>query len=230
MRVIRKLAAENFKPKIIFDVGANTGHTSVLFRKTFPEARLYCFEPVSSTFSVLQHRVGQDPLTQVHRAALGRSNGTAMMRAVPNGLANRLVRHKKDSIPTESVPVHAGDLFCSEHDISQIDFLKIDAEGSDLDVLVGFQGMMSKKRIDYIQVECGISHQNKQHIPFESFKTFMSVMGYGLIGLFDGTVGRGKRGLYYCNAVFVAEGTAHFNPARRVAPVQQAEVNSTDAA
>jgi len=228
MRILRNLAAEKFAPKVMFDVGANIGRTAILFRKFFPESRIFCFEPVNSTFSALQNRIGEDPLTEVHRAALGRGNGTATVRAVPHGLANRLVRHKGKSIPTETVAVHSGDVFCNDHKISRIDFLKIDAEGGDLDVLVGFQKMLLDRRIEYIQVECGISRQNRAHIPLENFNNFLSVMGYGLLGLFDGVALNGKRGLWYCNAVFVAE--THSASARREAAAKKLEVKDVNAA
>jgi len=230
MRVIKKLASEGFQPKVIFDVGANTGTTAVLFRKSFPNVKIYCFEPVSSTFRILQRRVGADPLTEMHRAALSRSNGVATMRAVPGGLANRIMRHKGKAIETEAVAVHTGDNFCKDRGIARIDFLKIDTEGSDLDVLAGFQRMLFEKRIEYIQVECGISHQNLAHVPLEAFNTFMSVMGYGMIGLFDGVTGRGRRGLWYCNAVFVAEATRTFTPAFNNAAAKEPKVDDIDAA
>jgi len=34
----------------LFDVGANVGQSSLRFRKDFPRASIWCFEPVKSTY------------------------------------------------------------------------------------------------------------------------------------------------------------------------------------
>ena len=49
--VVKHLAVE---PKTIFDVGANIGDTVVTFKTFAPAAKIYAFEPVSSTFQQLR--------------------------------------------------------------------------------------------------------------------------------------------------------------------------------
>jgi FkbM family methyltransferase len=41
--------------KTIIDVGANTGQFAKMFEKVFPEAKIYCFEPLSDTFKELSN-------------------------------------------------------------------------------------------------------------------------------------------------------------------------------
>ena len=49
--------------------------------------------------------------------------------------------------------VRSGDSYCSEHDISSIDFLKLDVEGHELKALQGFRGMLEDHKIQMIQFE-----------------------------------------------------------------------------
>ncbi len=49
--------------------------------------------------------------------------------------------------------METGDRFCTKHSIEHIGFLKIDAEGYDLDVLTGFARMLSEGRIDLAEAE-----------------------------------------------------------------------------
>ena len=42
------------KPKLILDVGANIGATSVFFAMNYPSARIYSFEPTVMNFSLLK--------------------------------------------------------------------------------------------------------------------------------------------------------------------------------
>jgi hypothetical protein len=46
-----------------------------------------------------------------------------------------------------------GDAYCEAREIARIDLLKIDTEGSELLVLEGLNGMLSRERIDVIQFE-----------------------------------------------------------------------------
>ena len=47
------------------------------------------------------------------------------------------------------------DAFCAEHNVQQIDFLKIDVEGAELDVLQGAVGLLQTNKIRLIQFESG---------------------------------------------------------------------------
>src|SRR5687768_17470636 len=44
---------------VVFDVGANVGQSALRFTAGFPEARIYCFEPVKETFSRLRENVSR---------------------------------------------------------------------------------------------------------------------------------------------------------------------------
>ena len=54
-----------------------------------------------------------------------------------------------------NVNVTTGDIFCSQNKIETINFLKIDVEGYEPQVLRGFQGLLESERINIIQFEYG---------------------------------------------------------------------------
>jgi FkbM family methyltransferase len=208
-----------FAPTCIFDIGANVGQTVAEIRSVWPHAPVHSFEPVSATFAMLEAATASDPATTAHRLAFGARPGRANMTARPGtgSVQNRILPAggHAGGTPLEEVEVVAGDSFCDAHGIDRIGILKIDAEGYDLDVLVGFRGMLADRRIDYVVVECGVSPRNRQHVPLHRLSEFVFAMGYGLLGLFPadgrrpinrsaGPVPYGY-GLWYANAVFVAE-------------------------
>src|SRR5260370_30873175 len=45
---------------VIFDVGASTGDESIEYRKIFPRAGIHDFDPVPSSFRILQQRLKKD--------------------------------------------------------------------------------------------------------------------------------------------------------------------------
>ena len=51
--------------------------------------------------------------------------------------------------------VSTGDDYCREHSVSSLDLLKVDTEGSDLQVLRGFREMLERRAIDVVQFEYG---------------------------------------------------------------------------
>ena len=45
------------KPKVVFDVGANIGMASVYFAMSYPQAEVYCFEPLPANLELLRANV-----------------------------------------------------------------------------------------------------------------------------------------------------------------------------
>jgi hypothetical protein len=85
----------------------------------------------------------------------------------------------------ESIPATTIDAFCAEHRIERIDYLKIDTEGHDLEVLKGSHEMLSSDRISIVEVECGMNPGNTYHVPFETMKPRLEGYGYRLFRLYD---------------------------------------------
>src|SRR5262249_40918163 len=56
---VRNFLKENIHTPdpVLFDVGANLGNYSKLLRETFPNGRIYAFEPVARTFKELTQRL-----------------------------------------------------------------------------------------------------------------------------------------------------------------------------
>src|SRR5579871_6427223 len=48
-----RVVAPRFAPRIVFDVGGNVGQTVRHFSNIWPEAKIYSFEPVKSTYERL---------------------------------------------------------------------------------------------------------------------------------------------------------------------------------
>lgn len=72
----------------------------------------------------------------------------------------------------QKAKVITGDQFCEQEKISHIDYLKIDAEGFDYEVLVGFKGMLSSGKVRALQFE----HEGGRYI--RDFHDFLFPLGY----------------------------------------------------
>lgn len=179
-----------YTASVIFDVGAYVGRSTETYLRWFPDAEIYCFEPVTYSFAKLQERLGKFDNVHCFRLAAGRSKSVGEMVVQGASSMNALVQNTSPlSVPTDAelqtVEIIPLSEFCLQQGIERISFLKIDTEGHDFEVLRGAESMLDDHRIDLIQVEASMNPTNQDHIPFEEFKTFLEDKGYYIFGIYD---------------------------------------------
>jgi len=67
-------------PKVIFDVGAHLGQTTLHFRKVFPSAHIHSFEPFPENFRRLELKTKKKNRIHINQTALGSATGFASMQ------------------------------------------------------------------------------------------------------------------------------------------------------
>lgn len=151
------------KEAIIFDVGANVGNYSQEIIKEFKKTnfQLYCFEPSKVTFHELKIRLGNFSNINLHNIGFGEEKGVKNLfyDKKKSGLASlydrRLLHFGIKMNLQESIKIDTIDNFCKNNRIRNIDFLKLDTEGHELNILKGAKGMIKNNSIGCIQFEFG---------------------------------------------------------------------------
>ncbi len=151
---IKKLS--KIKIKTVFDVGANKGDWSIFIDKYLNFDLLYAFEPIPQVFEKLINNEFQNKIN-FNNIALGNENTKLQFSYIPDAsyLSSASVTIRQGSILIPDILSVRGDDFCKSNHIDYIDFLKIDTEGHDYKVLLGFQEMLENKKIRIIQFEYG---------------------------------------------------------------------------
>jgi FkbM family methyltransferase len=144
--------------RVVVDVGANQGDFSKLFLRHCPSATIHALEPVQSTFGRLQQALGSEPRVRLHPIAASNQTGTAVIRTFANSEKNTLVTELQDSLciePTgeEKIKTARLDEFLEQTKLQRIDFLKIDVEGFEMEVLQGCGRYLDPSTIPYIFFE-----------------------------------------------------------------------------
>ncbi len=125
-----------YEPTVILDVGANVGDNADAYATIFPDAVIHAFEPVPATHDALIARVGSRPNVKVHNLALSDREGSVRMWTKGTSPGAFIItdpkKHYKDEVAVRTRP---GADFVRETGIERISYLKIDAEGHDLEVL-----------------------------------------------------------------------------------------------
>lgn len=188
----------------IFDVGANVGQTAKRLHEDFPNARIYCFEPVASTFTTLTKNLNGHSYATLHKFALSRENGVASVFVQgENSLTSTLVETNKYQ-HVEEIETRTLDSLVEEMKLGSIDLLKIDAEGHDLAVLQGGTQALSGGRIKVIYCEVGFLRGDVHHGDFYSIVDFLTALGYAMYGIYSQALTDSvPRKLFFANVTFV---------------------------
>lgn len=172
--------------RVLFDVGANVGQTSRHLLRYFPGAEIHAFELAGATAAELARNLAAYPSVHVHHLALSAQPGRARCRLHSCSEVNSLVFTTSEAGPgTEEVEISTVDVFCAAQGISRIDALKIDAQGSDLDVLRGAEAMLADGRIGSVYVEAGFSSHKADLQPFAPLDAHLTARGFTLAGLYE---------------------------------------------
>jgi len=147
-----------FDLKTIFDVGANHGQWTQLAYDAHPSARIHSFEIVPGTFAMMKDNLaGMADRTILNSIGLSNREGMAKVHIDPSSdVLSTTLDFASDSaaaLDTIQCPVITGARYCAEHGIERIDFLKIDVEGAEINVLRGFESLIDRQTIRIIQFE-----------------------------------------------------------------------------
>jgi len=192
----------NFSPSIIFDVGANIGQSALEYTKRYPKATIYSFEPSITNYAALERNIDGKKNVCCFNYALGNTNGTGILNLDSSSDRYHLVK----SGAGESIQIKTLESVFEELKLSRINFLKIDTEGHDMEVLSGGTSLIDEAKIDIIQVECSMNITNKEHARFEEFKLFFAQRNYLLYNIYEQTPNwtTGEPFLRRANAVFIS--------------------------
>ena len=129
------------------DVGANCGVYTLSIAKTVgPAGAVWAFEPASSTAALLEQGIAANAFTQVvlERSALSRECGTARLSLNDSSELNALLHSGQSETGSETVPLVTLDDCLQRYGWKHIDFLKIDAEGEEANIIKGGSRFLSE--------------------------------------------------------------------------------------
>lgn len=126
---------------IIVDIGANIGRFALPFGKAASPGVVYCFEPDSENYDRLVLNLGINKLSNVvvFKRGLGEAEGSSKLYKIDvhNPGMNRFSKYGEQDAMFETVTVSTLDREVSVLSIKKIDFIKIDVEGFEFEVLKG---------------------------------------------------------------------------------------------
>ncbi len=172
--------------RTVFDIGAADGEYAVTFAESFPRADIYCFEPQSGSYSLLEKKTKKyGSRAKLFKIGVFNKNEKAefnldLMR--PDSSSLLPPEDKKQKLGTETVTLRRLDDFVAEHKIQHIDFMKIDVEGAEKEVIEGGLDTL-KNRVDNLFVEISLSRKGKHSSNYIAVLSIIHACGFALIDI-----------------------------------------------
>ena len=139
---LERLRANHYAPEIIFDVGAYSGEFAKLCRSVWPSAKLICFEVLPHRVEELRNWCLQDGKALVVESLLGAETKSAVRFHEMQTASSVLEEHIPQSAPVRCYPMQTIDEVVKSKGIAAPNFLKLDVQGYELEVLKGAQSTL----------------------------------------------------------------------------------------
>ncbi len=140
----------SFSPRVILDVGANTGFSAIYFATTYPNARIYALEPEPSNFRMLQ--LNTQPyanITPIQKALWSHTGPAFIVDAANETKDGFQVSGSSGSLQIQGITM---DDLLEELGVNSIDLLKLDVEGGEKEIFNADSSRWLSK-VDVLAVE-----------------------------------------------------------------------------
>lgn len=175
---------------VIFDVGANMGAMAMQFAKRASSGRVYAFEPTFYAFERLQKNLSLNPdlakrIVAIQSFVSSATSNRTDIKAYASWKVGGCSDSQKHSVhggtvkSTDGIGAVSLDDFVLHNDIHRLDFIKIDTDGHELEVLKGAKTVVGKFKPAVI-FEIGIYVMQERNIDFSDYAQFFSSYNYSL--------------------------------------------------
>ena len=182
LNLINSLSKLNFK--IIFDVGANLGEWTKITSDKFQNSNFHLFEISETSFATLNDNFLRNENINLNNLGLYNEEKEIEYQdygkySAINSLILDSTFHNEGNIPIiKKCKTTSGDKYCEIKNIDTIDFLKIDAQGVEYQILDGFKKKLKEAKIKVIQFEYGYINANSKFLMNDFYKLLCS---YGYV-------------------------------------------------
>lgn len=193
LQIIQKIRGFLSWNPIVWDIGANHGEYTDFVIGIIPMAKMFLFEPNLVCYEKICTKYLTHRNVFTFPFMIGEKDGKAPFYHFDDyndQLSSRYYRKAFMENPSLVATYERKDTHCVDKLIIRdvgIDFMKVDVEGSEFDVLKGAQQSMTNRLISFIQVEYGETYIDAG-ITMREVIEFANILGYKVYKLDGGFI------------------------------------------
>ena len=180
VRFVRRLVRSNM---VAIDVGASFGIFSMAMANAVgPQGSVWAFEPTPETAEFLQNTLALNEARQVNltRAAVSDRPGTVQFLTGANSELNAIAKAGEEGGAVLTVPSLTLDQAAADYGWREVDFVKLDVEGHELQVIAGGRSFFTQASpLVMFEIKAGEGVDLRPLAPFQA-------MGYEFYRLVPG--------------------------------------------
>ncbi len=137
---------------IVWDIGANIGlYTDIFAKKVSPSGAVLAFEPHPETFKELDKAISNENVVK-YNIGFSSAAGSLNFSNRSDSAINTILDSQSDELST-IVTIDTIDNFIVDNEVEVPNFIKIDVEGFELDILAGANKTLNSVNLKTIIVE-----------------------------------------------------------------------------
>lgn len=139
---------EKLSPKVILDIGANVGISSIYFANRFPQASIYAIEPMPENFEVLKRNAEGRRITPINVGLDAQDGQRDLILSPAESNFGGLSFYQRGAAPDArrvTVTTRNPANLLRKLGIKNVDMIKIDTEGAEYPILTAFDPELLKE-------------------------------------------------------------------------------------
>jgi len=185
--------------KVAIDIGAHKGEFLSYLLKLDNIEKIYAFEPQIKIFNELVSKFSNNKKVVLNNFAISHESGNKIIKinkltststfseisekSLWFKLKNIILLSQNSIDDSYQVPTQKLDSYIHEQNIHNIDLLKIDTEGHEINVLNGLENTLKKQTIKYILIEINLTKMYKNY-NVKEIENFLKEKKFTLINSF----------------------------------------------
>lgn len=172
---------------VIFEAGGHRGEDTIKFAARWPDAQILSFEPYPPSFEKLSQITQDLKNVKAYQLAVNDYKGTAVfyvVQDVKRDGASSLLQPSAETVelyvgPKIEVPCVILDDWCRDNAVDHIDFMWLDLEGVELQILKSSPTILATVKVIY--TETNFFGYRIGTTQFDDLKTFIEASGFKLL-------------------------------------------------
>lgn len=203
---------QNMLINTILDIGANTGQAALVFRKAFPDAQIYSFEPLPDCYQELQLNMKQFSKIKLFNLALGEQKDTVHFERnaySPSSSMLAMTAKHRDNFPytkeskTVTVEMERLDDLTSQIKLTDNILIKLDVQGFERQVIGGGNQVFSQAKILIVETSFDTLYE-KQPL-FDDIYLLLKKLNFRYEGSFEQLISPVDQRILQQDAIFIRQ-------------------------